>query len=70
MSIAGLKSDDIIKVDKRGRRFFAHVRNVTGRTVEFMPFDRRETYRTCTSHEIVGIWKPTKPTRERLGLAA
>lgn len=65
MSIAGLKPDDIIKVDKKGRRFFAQVRDIEGRVVNFMPTDRSISYRSCTSHEVVGIWRATKATRDR-----
>lgn len=68
MTLAGLRTGDHIEVDKKGRRFYAIVRNCEDRTVSFMPITNGISYRTCSSHEVVGIWKATKDTRRAKGL--
>lgn len=68
MTIGSLKVGDIIEVDKKGWRFHGLVREVRGRTVVIQPFEANVTWRTATSHEVVGIWKANRPTRVRLGL--
>lgn len=69
MTISSLKGGDVIEVDIKGRQFYAGVREISGRTVRFSPLDSRITWRECTSHQVIGIWKATKATAERKGFA-
>jgi hypothetical protein len=56
-----IKVGAIVHVDKKGRRFYALVKDrvaVNGKLVSFeiMPLCR-ETYRACTAREVIGHYK-------------
>lgn len=72
MTIGSVKAGDVVHVDKKGRRFHALVTGkigigaalVTGNTVKagdltILPFTR-ETYRTASAREVVGIYRRAK----------
>lgn len=63
MNLAGVDTGDIVKVDKKGRRFFAMVVVRDEQGLKIMPFEpRRDTWRTCTAREVIGIWRASKAT--------
>lgn len=77
-SLTGIKVQDIVEVDKKGRRFHAFVRDtvlppeairtgVKGTGLTIMPFNRHETYRYATSREVVGVWRKAKIRGARNG---
>lgn len=70
MTLGSTDTGDIVKVDKRGSRFYAMVVQRRGRIIDFLPLDQRISERTCTSHEVVGIWKATKATLDAAYAAA
>ncbi len=60
MTIQCVKAGDLVEVDRKGRRFHAEVEERAGRELFIRPLDRRITYRTCTSREVVGHWHKSK----------
>lgn len=62
MNTQGVDTAAIVKVDKRGRKFFAMVVERDGRNFAIEPLSREANYRHCTSSEIIGIWRPSKAT--------
>lgn len=61
MTLAGIKVGDVVHVDKKGRRFYAVVTDIDGaqdgrRALLILPCCR-ETYRTCTAHEVIGHYR-------------
>jgi hypothetical protein len=59
-----IKRGDIVEIDKKGRRFFATVSLVSApaggvRHLAITPITR-ETYRTCTTREVIGIYRKAK----------
>ena len=68
MNLASVKVGDIVEVDKRGRRFYAEVRE-TGPELALRPHDRRVNYYTATAREVVGVYHANTDTRRKRGLA-
>lgn len=77
--LTGIRVQDIVEVDKKGRRFHAFVRDtslpaevvesgVKGTGLTIMPFNRHETYRFATAHEVVGVWRKAKIRSGRNGV--
>jgi hypothetical protein len=65
-SSKGIAPGDIVEVDRKGRRFHAHVLVVEQRDTGFhdlqvRPIDRGISYRTATIHEVVGVWRRSDP---------
>jgi hypothetical protein len=67
MTTSSLKRHDIVEVDRQGRVFMADVVEVDGQEIAIRPHDRRITYRTCTSRQVIGIWHASRKTLERKG---
>jgi hypothetical protein len=58
--MTGIKHDDILLVDKKGRRFLAFYRGKQDGVHVIHPIDVRYTYRSCTSREVVDIWRKVR----------
>jgi hypothetical protein len=56
MRIEGIRSGDIVEVDRLGRRFHALVGESSEGALSIEPLDRRVTYRTCRPHEVRAHW--------------
>lgn len=53
MNLSGVHSGDIVKVDKRGRQFYAHIDGaIEGGVVPIAPIGR-ETYTAASPREVV-----------------
>lgn len=69
MTTSSLKAQDIILVDKKGRRFYALVTEVVrvrgAKEFRIRPIAGAVTYRACTAREIAGIWHANADTRSR-----
>lgn len=63
MTLEGLRPGDLIRVDKRGDRFYAvfSARLPSG-DVEFVPLERNNSWRRATAREVVGVWRRSKAT--------
>jgi hypothetical protein len=62
MSLAGVKSGDIVLFDRMGRVFYAIVVERDG----CEPIDRRVTYRRVKAPEVLGIWRKSRAQNGRL----
>jgi len=75
MQLAPIRPGDVVRVDKKGRRFMAAVTGRelgdSGRTrlLNISPLDRHESFRTATATEVIGHWRASKATQAR-GLLA
>lgn len=59
MNMAGIRLDDIVKVDKRGRQFYALIDGaIEGGVVPIRPIGR-ETYTAASPREVVEHWRKT-----------
>jgi hypothetical protein len=61
-SSKGIAAGDIVEVEKKGRRFHAHVLAVGRRDsgyhdLQLRPINRGISYRSATIHEVVGVWR-------------
>jgi hypothetical protein len=56
MRLEGIRTGDIVEVDRLGRRFHALVTSSAPGGLGLQPFDRRITYHTCRAHDVVGHW--------------
>lgn len=56
MRLEGIRTGDIVEVDRLGRRFHALVTGNAQGGLNLQPFDRRVTYRTCRAHDVIGHW--------------
>ena len=65
MSLAGVKSGDIVMADVKGRRFYAIVIARRERELEVEPIDCRVTYRRVKAREVLGIWRKSRTTSAR-----
>lgn len=63
-SLATIKVEDIVEVDKKGYRFLATVRDKAGRELTIRPITKGVTYTTATSREITRHWRLTKNVRK------
>lgn len=64
-SLTTIKPGDIVEVDRKGRRFYALVKEKQPRLLSRIePLDSRITYTTATSHEVVRHWRLTKNVRK------
>lgn len=78
MNLASLKVGDVVRVEKKGRQFYALVRdaepdelppqasNTRSGYVPILPLDRRNTYYWATAREINAIFHANKETRRRM----
>ena len=56
MRLEGIVAGDIVEVDRLGRRFHALVSGSAGDGLSIQPLDRKVTYRSCRSREVVAHW--------------
>lgn len=63
MRLEGIQTGDVVEVDRGGRRFHALVVGPSAGGLALAPLDRRISYRSCRSREVVGHW--TKRGRPR-----
>jgi hypothetical protein len=54
--LEGIQTGDIVEVDRLGRRFHALVTGNALGGLSIQPLDRRTTYRSCRSHEVMAHW--------------
>ena len=66
MSLAGVKSGDIVLCDRMGRVFYAIVIERHERELEVDPIDRRVTYRRVKAREVCGIWHKSRAQNGRV----
>ena len=78
MRLEGIQAGDIVEVDRGGRRFHAVVTGLAPGGLSLAPTDRRVTYFSCRSREVVGHWakrgrprrseEPLRPSPRQLAL--
>jgi hypothetical protein len=56
MRLEGIQTGDIVEVDRKGRRFHALVTAPAPGGLALQPLDRRVTYYSARSQEVVGHW--------------
>jgi len=56
MRLEGIQTGDIVEVDRGGRRFHAVVTAPAPGGLALAQVDRRISYRSCRSREVVGHW--------------
>jgi hypothetical protein len=54
--LEGIERGDIVEVDRKGRRFHALVTGSAPGGLALQPLDRRVSYYSCRSREVVGHW--------------
>lgn len=57
MQLTSVRPGDIVKVDKKGRRFFAEVEHKEKQKLTIDPIQRGISYREASAREVVGHWK-------------
>lgn len=78
MRLEGIQTGDVVEVDRGGRRFHALVVAPAAGGLALAPLDRRISYRSCRSREVVGHWakrgrprastEPLRPSPRQLEL--
>jgi hypothetical protein len=76
MRLEGIATGDIVEVDRNGRRFYAIVTAPAPGGLSLAPMDRRVSYFSCRSREVIGHWskrgrprqttEPLKPSPRQL----
>lgn len=56
MRLANVLVGDIVLVNRKGRVFHAVVTGTELRGLAVEPIDKRVSYRSCGSHDVVGHW--------------
>jgi hypothetical protein len=56
MRLEGIERGDIVEVDRKGRRFHALVTGSAPGGLAIQPLDRRVSYYSCHSREVIGHW--------------
>ncbi|MGA2320919.1 MAG: hypothetical protein ABSG95_09285 [Solirubrobacteraceae bacterium] len=64
MRLEGIKTGDIVEVDRNGRRFYAIVTGSAPGGLALRPTDRRVSYYSARSREVVGHWAKRGMPRE------
>jgi hypothetical protein len=54
--LEGIQVGDIVEIDRLGRRFHALVTGNANGGLTVQPLDRRITYRSCRSHDVIAHW--------------
>jgi hypothetical protein len=67
MRLEGIQTGDIVEVDRGGRRFHAIVTAPAPGGLALLPLDRRISYRSCRSREVVGHWSKRGRPRANAG---
>ncbi len=78
MRLEGIQTGDVVEVDRGGRRFHALVLGPAPGGLALAPLDRRISYRSARSREVVGHWvkrgrprasgEPLRPSPRQLEL--
>jgi len=50
---------DLVEVNKGGRRFYAQLIEISDGVVQFEPLSRGVSYRHASAREIIGHWRKT-----------
>lgn len=69
--LTGIREGDLVEVDKKGRRFIAHVTatklpapvvaaGVKGTGITIRPVNRHETYHFAKANEVKTVWRKTR----------
>jgi hypothetical protein len=76
MRLEDIQTGDIVEIDRGGRRFHAIVTAPAPGGLALTPLDRRVSYHSCRSREVVGHWakrgrprassEPLKPSPRQL----
>jgi hypothetical protein len=66
MKLAQIHPGDLIEVDKRGRRVFAKVIEISDAVVQFEPLCPGISYRHASAREIVAHWRKAGRRASRL----
>ena len=76
MRLEGIQTGDIVEVDRKGRRFHAIVTGQAPGGIALQPIDRRVSYYSCSSREVVRHWakrgrprttdRPLQPSERQL----
>lgn len=64
MNLTGIREGDIVRVDKKGRRFHAVVEAKEGRELKVLPLQKNISYRTATSREVCDHWRKSRRRSE------
>lgn len=56
MRLEGIRIGDIVEIDRHGRRFHALVTGTAPGGLTLQPLDRRISYHSCRSHQVIGHW--------------
>lgn len=56
MRLEGIRIGDVVEVDRHGRRFHALVTGTAPGGLTLQPLDRRVSYHSCRSHQVIGHW--------------
>lgn len=56
MRLEGIRTGDVVEVDRHGRRFHALVMGTVQGGLALQPLDRRISYHSCRSHQVIGHW--------------
>jgi hypothetical protein len=64
MRLEGIQTGDIVEVDRGGRRFHAIVTAPAPGGLALTPLDRRVSYYSCRSREVIGHWAKRGRPRE------
>ncbi|HEY4427618.1 MAG TPA: hypothetical protein VGN08_05395 [Solirubrobacteraceae bacterium] len=67
MRLEGIQAGDIVEVDHKGRRFYAVVVGLAPGGLALAPTDRRITFHSCRSREVIGHWVKRGRPREASG---
>jgi hypothetical protein len=64
MRLESIQTGDIVEVDRGGRRFHAIVTAPAPGGLALTPLDRRVSYYSCRSREVIGHWAKRGRPRE------
>lgn len=67
MRLEGIERGDIVEVDRKGRRFHALVTGVAPGGLSIQPLERRVSFFSCRSREVIGHWARRGRPRAREG---
>jgi hypothetical protein len=63
MRMRSIRPGDLVKVDKRGRVFYARVLAPVDGGLSLEPLDRRISWRQASAREVVDHWTHARPVR-------
>ena len=59
MKLAYIHPDDVVEVNKGGRRMYGRVVEIRDGVVQFEPLCRGISYRHASAREVIGQWRKT-----------